>query len=682
MSDVHSIKHNEAAEYGGYVLRGPSGPEKTALLQQRCKCLLEKASAGEGMLIFAGDRSTLLEWDRELRHIYPVEPRLCTFQGFVRQELEVFYPLVAAKCGGLARTEVRPAFLDRDAAVSMIAKVIQYRREKEGIFASLSSTGERIASDILGSLEVAAMAGIPYDQTFERLYASLEIKNEDRRKIYRDAGEIACAYRSKCLELGVLDMAESIELYCGYLLKDGGYAASLKRNIKYLAADEVQFWDEAQLSLAELLLPGLRGFAFGFDPEAPGGGTNRLRRNKLLEDRLLARCSAAESVATQEAAAGGLPDALHDAIVSGRTGRPQMGAAGKAPAVERHPAAELRSEMLELLGERICGLIEAEGVKPSDITILSTYADIVTELVLADVLRSRGYGLTNLAARDTASDSRLCRALLAFAALGHPQLKIYPSRDDVRLLLERLFSLDPPGASLLAGKVCGGIPFMALPGPDWPGLAEILDEGRLKKYRYVLDWIEEYKNTTEAGPEFFLQKALLEIFLKLAESESEINKAKRLVDRAGDFCRMVSRFDRNAGRDFLSSAGYRTSLGAGFRHAAEESGETDVILATPAAYLQAGYMSRVTVICGLSSKNWSPARIRELVNPDVLSGAWKEGKTYTAAHEEADRRLYLADIMRAVMRNCGERLITFESLLSANGYENDGMLPEIFDAIL
>ena len=682
MSEVHCIKPGGAPEYGGYVLRGPSGPEKTALLLQHCKCLLEKASGGEGMLIFAGDRGRLPEWDRELGHIYPVEPRLCTFQSFVRQELEVFYPLVAAKCGGPARTEVRPAFLDRDAAVSMIAKVIQYRREREGIFATLSSTAERIASDILSSLEAAAMAGIPFNQTFERLYATLEIKNEDRRKIYRDAGEIACAYRNKCLELSVLDMAASIELYCGYLLKDGSYRALLKKNIKYLAADELQLWDEAQLTVAELLLPGLRGFVFGFDPEASGGGTNRLRRDRLIEDRLLSRCSAAVSVTTQEAAAGGLPDILHDAIVSGRAEKAGKGAAGKIPAVERHPAAELRSEMLELLGERVCGLIEAEGVRPSDITILSTYADIVTELVLASILRSRGYGLTNLAARDAASDSRLCRALLVFAALGHPQLKIYPSRDDVRLLLEKLLSLDPPRASLLAGKVCGGVPFMALPGSDWPGLAEILDEGRLKKYRYVLDWIEEYKNTNDTGLEVFLQKALLEIFLKVAESESEINKAKRLIDRAGDFCGIVSRFDRNAVRDFLSSSGYRTSLGAGARHTMESPGEMNVILATPTTYLQAGYMSRVTVICGLSSKNWSPARVRELVNPDVLSAAWKAGEIYTAADEEADRRLYLADIMRAVIRNCGERLITFESLLSANGYENGGVLPEIFDTML
>lgn len=682
MSDVHCIKPGEANEYGGYVLRGPSGPEKTALLLQRCRYLLENAAAGEGMLILVPNRRRLLEWDRELRHVYSVEPRLCTFRGFVRQELEVFYPL-AAKRGGLSRTVVRPVFMDRNAAVNLIAKVVQSRREKDGSFASLSSTSEKIASDILGSLEAAAMAGIPYDQAFERLYSSLEIKNEDRRKIYRDAGEIARAYRNKCLALGVLDTAASIELYCGSLLKDESYRALLKKNIRYLAADDLQDWDEAQLAAAELLLPGLKGFVFGFDAEAACGPADRLRRNRLIEGRLLARCDAAEIGATYEAVAEDFSGRLYDAIISGKTARE-----GKGPAeerhlvVERHPAVELRSEMLGLLGERVCELIEAEGVRPSDIAILSTYADIVTELVLAGILQGRGYGLVNPSASAKASGSRLCRAMLAFAGLSRPHLKIYPSGDDVRLLMETLFSLDPPGASELAGKVCGSIPYMALPEPDWPGLNGILDEGRLKKYRYVTAWIENCKKSPEPDLDVFMQRALLEIFLELAADEAEINKGKLLIDRAGSFCAVVSRFGRNAVRDFLASAGYGTDVAAAVRYAAESFGEENVVLATPAVYLEHGLKRKVTVICGLSSSNWSPVRARELVNPNVLCAAWKPDEIYTAAHGESDRRRYLADIMRAVVRNCGERLITFESLLSASGYENNGILPEIFDAIL
>lgn len=679
MEDTRFRELTEPSADGmGYVFKGPSGPAGTSLLMKRCRYLLENAAAGEGMLIIVGNRSKLNEWDRELLHSYSVEPRLCTFRGFVRQELDVFYPLAAAKCNGLAHTEIRPAFLDRDAAVNLVSKVIQHRREKDGIFSSLSSTSEKIASDILGSLDAAAMAGIPYNETFDRLYSSLEIKNEDRRKIYQDASGIALAYRNKCLELGVLDTAASIELYCGFILKDGNYKALLKSDIRYLVADDIQYWDEALLLTAELLLPGLRSFAFGFDPEACNDCTNRLRRNMMIEDRLLSRCKFVSiNENKNESAVNSFSGILYDAIASGKISKVEKGLL-----IERHPSTELRSEMLELLGKRVCELIDVDGVKPSEIAVLSTYADIVTELVLTGMLRSRGHGLSNLAARDKAYDSRLCRALLVFAGLCHPDLGIYPSRDDIRLLSEMLFQLDSPRASMLAGKTCNSIPFIALPGIDWQGLAKILDEDRLKKYLYVTAWIEDYKNAPEADMEVFLQKAFLEVFSGLANSETEVIKARQLINRAGDFCDSVSRFGRNSGRDFLSSAGYGINVGKGAEHMMGGPEEENVILATPSAYLESGLTSRVTVICGLSSNNWSPARVRELVNPNVLCAAWKAGGIYTAAHEDSDRRLYLADTMRAVVQNCSERLITFESLLSANGYENDGILPEIFDSIL
>lgn len=138
----------------------------------------------------------------------------------------------------------------------------------------------------------------------------------------------------------------------------------------------------------------------------------------------------------------------------------------------------------------------------------------------------------------------------------------------------------------------------------------------------------------------------------------------------------------NAERDFLSTAGYRMDVGESLQHNMVSTEAENVFLATVSKYLESGLKSRVTVICGLGSNNWSPSRLRELVNPEVLSAAWKPGEVYAAENEESDRRLYLADIMRAVIRNCGERLITFESLLSSNGYENEGILPEIFDTIL
>ena len=43
---------------------------------------------------------------------------------------------------------------------------------------------------------------------------------------------------------------------------------------------------------------------------------------------------------------------------------------------------------------------------------------------------------------------------------------------------------------------------------------------------------------------------------------------------------------------------------------------------------------------------------------------------------------YVAVLMRSILKRCGEKVITFESMLSANGYENDGILSEYFDELI
>jgi len=35
-------------------------------------------------------------------------------------------------------------------------------------------------------------------------------------------------------------------------------------------------------------------------------------------------------------------------------------------------------------------------------------------------------------------------------------------------------------------------------------------------------------------------------------------------------------------------------------------------------------------------------------------------------------------VLRALIKRCGEKFITFESRYSSDGFENDGMLPTLF----
>jgi hypothetical protein len=107
-----------------------------------------------------------------------------------------------------------------------------------------------------------------------------------------------------------------------------------------------------------------------------------------------------------------------------------------------------------------------------------------------------------------------------------------------------------------------------------------------------------------------------------------------------------------------------------------------VYLSTPSAYLSGTLKNKVTILTSISSNNWSPRIIKEMTNIQVLTKTWDINNIYTEEQEEMNQKHQLAVIMRAILKRCGDKLITFESNLSANGYENDGQLSIFFDDIL
>lgn len=107
-----------------------------------------------------------------------------------------------------------------------------------------------------------------------------------------------------------------------------------------------------------------------------------------------------------------------------------------------------------------------------------------------------------------------------------------------------------------------------------------------------------------------------------------------------------------------------------------------VLLSTPVAYLASSLESKVTIITSLSSSHWTPRSVKEITNLHVLTKTWNPKDIYTEDIEEENQKRYVAVLMRSILKRCGEKVITFESMLSANGYENDGILSEYFDELI
>jgi len=501
-----------------------------------------------------------------------------------------------------------------------------------------------------------------------------------KRKIFKDADDITRAYRDKCMNLGIIDFGMAVDLYHNYLLTDDMYRQKLNERVRHLIVDNIEECVPTEVDLIELLLPSIDTCLLGYNYEG-GYGEVFGGNHEYVKERIIDKCAVVElgKSHTCKEYMYEFSEMLFDSIENQKSLK-----FNKAAEIERNPAVELRSEMLELIGERIIKLIEEENYEPSDIVVVATHADPVTEYVIGRILEKRGHGIKNLARKNRVIDNPFTQALITLTELCHPSFRILPNRDDVKSLIRLLLKIDPVRSSILAGEICSQRPFAKFPDVEFPGVVEKIGYYNIKKYEYVRNWIEEYKNWDTLLPiNEFLQKVFLEILVSEDLTESDILQAKNLIDSARTFSEVISKFNNmNANKGFVDMVRSGIKSSESIFELEEKTDGGSVILTTPVAYMSSSLKSKITILSSLSSKNWTPRSIKELTNVHVLTKTWDKGLIYTEEIEEQKQKHYLAMLMRMMLKRCEHRLITYESNLSANGFENDGILSEFFNDIL
>jgi hypothetical protein len=663
-----------------YILRGPTGSGKSTILLERYRYMVDKLKVpSEKILILLLNRTQSLEWRTKTVLEGSGAVLRTSYYGFIQSEIKTYYPIIAKKCKEIVNKDIKPVFLTFEAAQFLVATVIEWRRQHEGAFAGVTSYTDRLAIDLTGNLVKAAISDIPYNKIGDRLYNALENKDDLRKQIYREADDILAAYRKRCLELGIFDFGMAVDLYNNYLLKDKSYTDSLCLRIEHLIVDNIEECVPTEADFIDFLLPNLKSCLLAYNHEGGFGeafGSNHKYVKSVLLDKM-DKIEMGKSYTCQDYMVE-FSDMLFDNIENLKGNKCNVGAY-----IERNSPFELRSEMLENVAERIVHLISKEGYNPSDIVVISSYADPVTEFVIARILERHGYEVKNLARKSRLIDNPFSQALITLAQLCHPTYGSMPNRDDVRALLRMVLKIDPVRSSILAGEIVSQRPFAQFPDIEFPGLVERIGYYNIEKYEYIRNWISEYKARPKPLKinEFF-QKVFLEILISKEVSQKDILEAKNLIDSAQTFVEVVSRFKRNASKDFLEVVRRGIKSAESIFELEEKLSGDFVLISTPVPYLASSLKSKVTIITSLSSDNWTPRSIKEITNLHVLTKTWDENGVYTEELEEKNQKHYLATLMRALFKRCSDKLITFESMLSANGYENDGILADYFDEIM
>jgi hypothetical protein len=662
------------------MLKGPTGSGKSTVLLERYKYMVEKLHIpSEKILILLLNRTQSLEWRSKTVLEKSGAIWRTSYYGFIQGEIKTYYPIIIKNCSDIVNKSIKPTFLTFESAQFLVSKVIEKRREDKGIFSAVASLTDRIAIDLTANLVKAATSDIPYYEIGDRLYSALENKDETKRQMFKEADDILIAYRKRCMELGLFDFGMAVDLYNNCLLKDDTYKEQLFGRVQHIIVDNIEECVPTEVDFIEFISPYLRTCLLGYNYEGGYGeifgGNHEYMSGKLGKGFEVVDLSKSH---TCNEFLYEFSEMLFDNIENSNKRRCE-----KRPEIERTPTYELRSEMLEKTGERICKLITEEGYKSSDIAVISTFADPVTEFVIGRILEKQGFELKNLARKSRVIDNPFSQALITLAQLCHPAYGVMPNVDDVKALIRMLLKIDPVRSSILANEVCSQRPFAEFPDVEFPGLVERIGYHNVEKYEYIRSWINDYKHRESPLPiNEFLQKVFLEVLISQDILENDILQAKNLIDSAQTFVDIVSRFKMNANKGFLDMIRGGIKAAESIFELEENLHGDHVILSTPIAYLASTLKNKVIILTSLSSNNWTPRSIKEMTNAHVLTKTWVNGEIYTQELEEAKQKHYLATLMRSMLKRCGERLITFDSMLSANGYENDGILTEYFDELL
>lgn len=515
------------SENSKLLLKGPTGSGKSTVLLERYKYMVDRLGIpSDSILILLMNRTQSLEWRSKTVLEGSGAVLRTSYYGFIQGEIRKFYPLITKNCSEIKNKNIKPVFLTFEAAQFLVSLVIEKRRLNMGIFQGVTSYTDKLAIDITSNLVRAAISDIPYNEIGERLYSALEKKDDLKKQIYKDADDIIKDYRKKCLELGIFDFGLAVELYNDYLLKSKMYREQLSLKIQHLIVDNIEESVPTEVDLIDLLLPKLKTCLISYNHEG-GYGEAFGSNHEYVRQKILNKLDTVElkKIYTCNDFMTEFSDMLFDNIENQASRKCE-----KKPHIERVPPFELRSEMLENIGQRIVSLIEDEGFSPSDIVILSNYADPVTEYVIARILEKHGYEIKNLARKSRYIDNPFSQALITLAQLSHPAYGVVPGRDDVKALLRMVLNIDPVRSSILAGEIVSQRPFAEFPDIEFPGLVERVGYYNIEKYEYIRNWIKEYRELEKPLKinEFF-QKVFLEVLISSEVSQRTYLRLKNLL---------------------------------------------------------------------------------------------------------------------------------------------------------
>ncbi len=657
-------------------LLGAAGTGKTTALQQRLLRLLSEGETAYTMLVIIAEpehQQSYLDAIHESGLGPYTELKITTYNKMAQELVTLFWPLVAREVG-FKRPFQPPTVLSYDLAQLLMWHIVTPMLD-EGAFAELRLRPQQIVSQLLDTLNRAALNGLSLTEAIERQQSSW-LGEQERVLHLQDAGKAARAFRQTCLDNSLLDLSLVVEVFDTQLVQHPEFHRYFSERFRHLIVDNVEEQTPAGQNFVRNLMDKTVTTAVAYDA---GAGYKRFLAADPLGANQFRYASDLAFDFTQSFTTHAQMEDLANLVENHllHTSKPIEAAKAQVMGVID---GRYRREMITNLIPRLTTLLD-DGVHPSEIAIIAPYLDGALRYTLSQALQDAGIPYYLLRRRSSPREEPRIRAWLTWLALAHPDWDIKPTQFDVAEAMNLSISgLDPARAQLLAER---------LYQPDIPALlsTEELPERIAERVGWqMVGLVEEIRVWLETHD----GQSPLDIFLhSLFTGLLSQQRFQPTPDLAGAaVCDWLVKQATRL-RQAASAIGWHTpaEIGTNFIEGINQGLVTanppelgdppdldGVMVSTMYGYLLAGQPVRVQVWLETAATGWWDIPNQPLSNAFILAQSRLPNEPWTMEEDFAIRNQLLSRLVRGLIARCRDGVILANSDLDRRGLRQDGPL--------
>ena len=640
-------------------IEGPFKSGKTSAATAKLKELAVHSAPQQQILILTPQASLSKPYRRcVLEPDFPagVVPTITTLAGLSRQFIRLYWAVIAQD-GGFKGHSASPTFLNMESAQFFMEQICRPYLEK-GYFLEIRIDQARLFSQILDTMNKAALVGYPLQETAQRLTAAWD-GEPIRVKHYQQSQECAVAFRNFCLQNDLLDFSLQLETFRSICLSDKALRTQFFEPYRYLIADNIE---EDVPCLHDLLLElndQIPSMLFIKDTHA--GFRSFLGADPTSADRLRAICSHSFQF-TEQFNTSPAVQAFQSAITRCITRTNNTTISVDALQAYSLQTVQFYPEMISAVCDRVEQLVFQEQVAPGDIAILSPYLPDSLKFSLTTRLQELTIPFVSSRPSRTLLEEPITHAVLTLAKHAFPQWKIPITTEELRsACMVLLPDCNILRASLLAQNTLKENQYLDFYQKIPEFTRDRITDEIGKKFDSLLDWIEDFSQKETVPLDVFLSLLFGEILSQPGFGlHEDIDNAVLLTHLIASirefrltFQSLAEQQKKDSGLLFMETL-QRGLLPAAFYR---NDTEADAVTIAPAfTFLMKNQPVRHQFWLDIGDIGWWERLDQPLTHPYVLNRNWDASQRWTDAQEFTANQSSLERLVRGLLDRCEEHV--------------------------